>query len=765
MIVATIIGALISILLSAIVTLGITGPLTAMREAMRRMADGNNATIPCMDSKDEIGDIARALSTINDIGQSAVRVQIALDNASSSVMLMDLDMKVAYCNQALNDMFGKAQNDLRRELQDFDISNLIGYPVEKIFSSTDFGAKKLSSTDTTFESSFSLAGHIFDITATPVINPDGERLGTVIEWQDVTELRKREEQEKSVLNEVNEIVTACAKGDFSNRMNTQGLEGFMNELATGINSINNTSEKGLTEINDTMQAISEGDLKKYIQGDYEGMFADIKMAANKTLNQLNAIISDATKASAAAGKGDFSNTIDTNGKQGFMLELAQGINSINEVSDRGLGEIRNSMQAITEGDLSKTINGQYEGMFDEIKRAFNATLSQLGEIIDSATNVSNAAARGDFSHSISVNDKKGFMLELANGINSINEVSNKGLSEVKDIVTSMSTGNLTNKMSGDYEGMFDEIKQAVNQTIDKLSSIAEQLIFSADDVSSASSEIASGSDDLSQRTESQASQLEETAASMGEISSTVQKNAENSGEANKFAISAKDSAVEGGGIVKNAIDAMDRIEQSSRKISDITNVIDEISFQINLLALNAAVEAARAGEAGKGFEVVAAEVRKLSQRSANAAKDIEQLISESSAEVSQGAVLVKETGDSLENIVGSVSKLADIVEEITQASKEQASGIEQINNAVSEMEGMTQQNSALVEQNSAACQSLKNQSRDMMEQISFFNTGSVTTKAPKPAPSPAPVARNVELKVPASAGNTAVKYEEDWSDF
>jgi methyl-accepting chemotaxis protein len=220
---------------------------------------------------------------------------------------------------------------------------------------------------------------------------------------------------------------------------------------------------------------------------------------------------------------------------------------------------------------------------------------------------------------------------------------------------------------------------------------------------------------------------------MEEMTSTVKQNADNAGQANQLATAARDQAEKGGAVVGSAVKAMADINESSKKISDIIGVIDEIAFQTNLLALNAAVEAARAGEQGRGFAVVATEVRSLAGRSATAAKEIKELIQDSVRKVGDGSLLVTQSGQTLEQIVMSVKKVSDIVAEIAAASREQSSGIEQVNKAVMQMDEMTQQNAALVEQATAASQSMADQARDltvMMEKYQVNDSGVSVARAP-----------------------------------
>ena len=265
-----------------------------------------------------------------------------------------------------------------------------------------------------------------------------------------------------------------------------------------------------------------------------------------------------------------------------------------------------------------------------------------------------------------------------------------------------------------------QIAEAVQQMAQRVSGIIQEIKASGREVTNASAEISTSTTDLSQRTEEQAASLEETSAAMEELTSTVRRNAENAQEASRSANDTRDVADRGGQVVAKTVEAMAKIEESSQKITDIIGVIDEIARQTNLLALNAAVEAARAGEAGRGFAVVASEVRSLAQRSSQAAKDIKDLITNSNGQVKDGVELVNRAGQSLTEIVESIKKVAVVVSEIANASAEQATGIDQINKALTQMDEVTQQNSALVEENAATAKTLEHQAKAMDEQVAFF---------------------------------------------
>ena len=325
------------------------------------------------------------------------------------------------------------------------------------------------------------------------------------------------------------------------------------------------------------------------------------------------------------------------------------------------------------------------------------------------------------------------------------------VAQTQATIKSASEGDLAVRVAThDKTGELRKMADSINLLLANVADIVSKVKSASSEVVRGAEEISQGNANLSQRTEQQSSSLEETASSMEEMTTTVKQNADNAGQANQLATAARDQAEKGGAVTSKAVRAMTEINESSRKIADIIGVIDEIAFQTNLLALNAAVEAARAGEQGRGFAVVATEVRSLAGRSATAAKEIKQLIQDSVKKVEDGSVLVTQSGQTLEQIVLSVKKVSDIVAEIAAASREQSSGIEQVNKAVMQMDEMTQQNAALVEEASAASQSMAEQARALNEMMAHYRIGNDTAER-------APAAAGKALPASGSSKSTSAK--------
>ena len=294
------------------------------------------------------------------------------------------------------------------------------------------------------------------------------------------------------------------------------------------------------------------------------------------------------------------------------------------------------------------------------------------------------------------------------------------LGRAVDAARAVAEGDLTFEIDGAGKDEVAELLQALRHMQGSLAKVVAEVRQNSESVATASSQIASGNNDLSARTEQQAASLQETAASMEQLSSTIRLNAENAQQANQLALGASSIANSGGQTVAQVIETMKSISDSSKTIVDIIGVIDGIAFQTNILALNAAVEAARAGEQGRGFAVVASEVRSLAQRSAEAAKQVKQLISTSVERVGHGAALVDQAGATMTEVVASIRRVTDIVAEISAATSEQSTGIAQIGEAVSQMDQVTQQNSALVEESAVAAESLRTQAQGLVRSVAVF---------------------------------------------
>jgi methyl-accepting chemotaxis protein len=387
-----------------------------------------------------------------------------------------------------------------------------------------------------------------------------------------------------------------------------------------------------------------------------------------------------------------------------------------------LGDVARAAGVFRENGLAKLRMEQEQAEAEQRAVAEReAALAQMASEFEAAIgNIVQAAIAGDFSKRVGLAGKSGLVLNVGGAINSLCDNVEQALDDLLRMLEALAEGNLTRRITTDYQGNFGTLKNNANITAERIAATITEIKSSSREVTNASAEISTSTTDLSQRTEEQAASLEQTSASMSQMSLTVKKNTENAQHADQCAAKAREVADRGRAVVAHAVKSMAQIEGSALKISDIIGVIDEIARQTNLLALNAAVEAARAGEAGRGFAVVASEVRSLAQRSSQAAKDINELISGSNGQVKEGVDLVNQADASLAEILESIKAVAEVVSDIAAASVEQAAGIEQINKALLQMDEATQQNSALVEENAATAKTLENQAEAMDQRVSFF---------------------------------------------
>ncbi len=465
--------------------------------------------------------------------------------------------------------------------------------------------------------------------------------------------------------------------------------------------------------------ISAGDLSielKVKPGDTTSLMYSLKTMQES----LRSIVAEIKNIVEAANQGNFSSKMELNGKAGYTKELSELLNQLSNTVDGAFKDTIRVSDALARGDLSQKITTECAGAFNQVKVSVNTTADSLTKIVAEIQHIVEAANKGEFNIKMDQNGKQGYAKTLAELLNQLSNTVDSAFKDTIHVAQALSHGDLTQVVTRDYEGAYNDVKQNLNTTVDNLQRLVSDVKISVNSIGTAAKEIASGNTDLSQRTEEQASSLEQTAASMEELTTTVRQNAESAKQANQLAHNASTIAQKGGSVVQQVVGTMSSINDSSRKIVDIISVIDGIAFQTNILALNAAVEAARAGEQGRGFAVVAAEVRNLAQRSAAAAKEIKNLIGDSVEKVDVGTKLVDDAGKTMEEIVNAVKRVTDIMSEISAASNEQSQGIEQVNRAIANMDEATQQNAALVEQAAAAAESLEEETQSLTQSVSVF---------------------------------------------
>jgi methyl-accepting chemotaxis protein len=485
---------------------------------------------------------------------------------------------------------------------------------------------------------------------------------------------------QNMLGDIGKVMSKVAQGDVNQRVQAEG-RGSLNQLKNDIN-LSLDSLNCLNDIALIASALSKGDLTQTISKNYPGTFGTVIAGMNVTVSALTSIVNEIhTIVEAAANQGDFSKRMDLSGKQGFGKVIGESLNQLSDTTDTGLKDVTRVAKAFALGDFSQKITRECHGAFGETK----------------------------------------------DGINALSDTTATSLKDIMRVANAMADGDLTQIITKRYPGAFGQTSDSINTTVNTLKRLVDEIKVATESISADARQIAEGNADLSHRTEDQAASLEKTAASMEELSATVKQNADNANQANQLATAASGVALKGGNAVSEVVATMSDINNSANKIEDIISVIDSIAFQTNILALNAAVEAARAGEQGRGFAVVAGEVRNLAQRSASAAKEIKELISDSVSKTAEGTKQVENAGKTMQDIVSSVQRVTDIMGEITAASQEQSIGIAQVNEAIIKMDDVTQQNTALVEEAAAAAESLMEQADELMKAVSVFQLESKAT--------------------------------------
>ncbi|MGN7725656.1 methyl-accepting chemotaxis protein [Luteimonas sp. 22616] len=480
-----------------------------------------------------------------------------------------------------------------------------------------------------------------------------------------------------------------------------------------------STRASLRVIQDAAEQLAAGQFPERVRVHSHDELRDIAASLQRAADALRNFSGAQRVLFEAHQEGEIDERLDAEAFPGSFGVMADEINTLVGSHIAVKMRVIEIVGAYARGDLSMDIErypgkkAQVTAAVDAVKAGMHAVNAELKGLVD-------AAVAGDFSQRGDAQRFEFVYREMIESLNALMTSADDGLGDIGALLAAVAEGDLTREANADLPGQFGQLAANANGTVRRLAQVVGQIRLGSDAISTAAGEIASGNNDLSQRTEQQAASLEETASSMEELTSTVRQNADNARQANQLAVGAVDVASLGGEVVGKVVETMTAIHESSRKVVDIIGVIDGIAFQTNILALNAAVEAARAGEQGRGFAVVAAEVRSLAQRSAGAAKEIKQLITDSVDKVEHGNQLVDQAGKTMGEIVTSVKRVTDIIADISAASQEQTAGIEQVNQAITHMDESTQQNAALVEEASAAARSMEQQSEQLVQTVAVF---------------------------------------------
>lgn len=538
--------------------------------------------------------------------------------------------------------------------------------------------------------------------------------------------------------------------------------------------------KPIKEMQNVMQAVAQdGNFKRQVPVNNEDEIGLALVAFNQLLKNLDEAIEQTGVVVMALSQGDFSKRI-TGEFVGSLNDVKQGVNTSVEQVSSTMAELNQLMQAMAGGDFKAGFDADVKGEFAEIASSAMATVKGLDRVISEINGVMAQVVDGQFSGRVKA-DAEGDLAKLKTSINETLNNLESVMRNIGEVLQAQAQGDFTKEITTECHGQLKELKDAIHFSSTKVSEVIAQISHSNEVVASAANELAQGSSDLSSRVQQQAAALEETSATMDQMASTVKQNTDNAIQVADMSQQASEEAGQGMTVMKQTIEAMNGIKDSSHRIADIVTLIDGIAFQTNLLALNAAVEAARAGDHGRGFAVVAGEVRALAQKSAEAAKEIKDLIEESVSRVENGSRLAEDSGQSLESITEVIRQVNGMINEISKASQEQTTGVEQVNRVVTDIDQMTQQNAALVEESASASEELNEQANEMREAVAFFKVvGGYTPKAleaetalnaPK-ASNPAALeikpANNTEkpaLTKPASNSEKALENEGEWSTF
>jgi methyl-accepting chemotaxis protein-1 (serine sensor receptor) len=648
---------IIAVLVALLITASITRPLSRALATTRKLAAGELDTEIDADASEigqllaPMGQILSALQEANATGAFNVRLRTALEVVSGNVMIADGGNNIIFMNQSVEAMLRAAEHDIRTELPSFSTDRVLGSNIDIFHKNPSHQQDILSRLRETYRAQIKIGGRTFALIATPVIDQHGHRGGTVVEWQDRTAELAARDLELRLMGENTRIRNALDKCSTNVMIADAGNTIiYMNETVTAMMQRNESELR---------KVLPQFDASKLV-----GQSIDIFHKNPVHQRTMLATLSTTYRTQIQVG----------------LLHFSLAASPIYNANRERLGTVVEWADRTAEVRVENEVAALVQG-----------------------------AAQGDFRQRLPVEGKTGFFASLSTGMNQLMDTSERGLTDVSELLAAFAEGDLTQRIERDYQGLFGKVKDSANETAGNLTRVLGEVRAAADALTGAANQVSATAQSLSQAASEQAASVEQTSSQIDMMSSSIGQNSDSAKVTDGMATKASKEAAEGGGAVSQTVTAM---KQIAAKIG----IVDDIAYQTNLLALNAAIEAARAGEHGKGFAVVAAEVRKLAERSQTAAKEIGDLAGNSVS-------TAERAGRLLDEIVPSIQKTSELVQEIAAASAEQSASVTQIGGAMGQLSKATQQNASASEELAATSEELSAQAEQLQQSVAFFKTG------------------------------------------
>ncbi|CAM5215918.1 hypothetical protein RLON56S_01492 [Alishewanella longhuensis] len=710
-----------------------------------------------------------------------MRVVSALEAVESNIMVADADYNIVYVNKSLMEMLQLAEADIKKDLGNFSANTVVGTNIDVFHKNPAHQRNMLDRMQAPHKTKLLIGGRTFTLLVTPVFDQQ-IRIGTVVEWQDMTAQLLREEQEKAavikeqIIAEENLRVRTALDASTANIMladDDLNIIYVNRSMATTLRRIESAIQSSIPAFSAANVVGTNIDVFHKNPAHQRNMLSALQQPhtanlrfADYTLELIITPVFNVEKqrtativewkditvqlkndqqmlevfgeAFSAIREGVFNERIETQNLSGVVGQIAAKYNEAVAVLDAAVADNANVLKAVSEGRLDVVPQVECAGLLAELAQSTATVTKTVNEVVNVVLDMVTDAQQGNLANRADSSQYRNSFEVLIESMNQLLEATERPIKETAEVMNGLREGDLNMLIEGDYQGTYGELKASVNGTIDSFRQVISDVRSNSESLAQASSEVSATAQSLAQGASEQAASVEETSAAVEQMTASIAQNAENAKVTDSMSAKAAAEAREGGVAVENTVQAM-------KDIASKIGIIDDIAYQTNLLALNAAIEAARAGEHGKGFAVVAAEVRKLAERSQVAAQEISTLASGSVQKAERAGALLSE-------IVPAIGKTSDLVQEIAAASDEQSAGVGQINESMAQVTQATQQSASASEELAATAEEMSGQAETLMQLVSYFKIDDESQ-----APATNPRASHVVQKTKQNTAQVATK--------